>query len=193
MGEVVLKTEERTLGWDTQLVRGPTFCGIFFWLCCNIIDWFFESILKGVDPIHQLSILLIIACQVIVGQSRHSCSFMFDTPISCPVISYVRCWEVISTRSTLLSDFPGDPCPAEKALCLDHQSIIFTICPKDSCHQIHKPTFNPDSPFLYIQNIVMVITLATPARMNYFALNKLKEIWCSFPSNPSYTSIQKTG
>ena len=46
----------------------------------------------------------------------------------------------------LLSDFPGYPCPAEKALRLDCQSIIFAICPKYSCHQSYKPTFNPGSP-----------------------------------------------
>ena len=51
-----------------------------------------------------------------------------------------------SCDQLLLSDFPGDPHPAEKALRLDHQSIIFAIRPKDSCHQSHKSTFNPGSP-----------------------------------------------
>jgi hypothetical protein len=46
----------------------------------------------------------------------------------------------------LLSDFPADPRPAEKALHLDRQSTIFAICPKDTCQQSHKPTFNPGSP-----------------------------------------------
>jgi hypothetical protein len=55
--------------------------------------------------------------------------------------------EKLSPRDRLLlSDFPGDPRPAEKVLRLDRQSIIFAICPNDSCHQIHKPTFNLDSP-----------------------------------------------
>ena len=54
--------------------------------------------------------------------------------------------EKLSPRDRLLlSDFLGDPRPAEKALRLDRQSIIFAICPNDSCHQIHKPTFNLDS------------------------------------------------
>ena len=59
----------------------------------------------------------------------------------------MRDTEKLSPRDRLLlSDFPGDPRPAEKALCLDRQSIIFAICPKDSCHQSHKPTFTPGSP-----------------------------------------------
>ena len=36
--------------------------GSFFCLHSNIIDRFFEPILVGVDPIHQLSIVLVIAC-----------------------------------------------------------------------------------------------------------------------------------
>ena len=46
----------------------------------------------------------------------------------------------------LLSDFPAEPCPAQKALLLECQSTVFTICPKDSCQQSHKLTFNPGSP-----------------------------------------------
>jgi Transposase family tnp2 len=59
----------------------------------------------------------------------------------------MRDTEKLSPRDRLLlSDFPGDPRSAEKALRLDRQSIIFAICPKDSCQKIHKPTFNLGSP-----------------------------------------------
>ena len=54
------------------------FCGTFFCLHSNIIDHFFGTIIVGVDLIHQLSIFLIIACQVMLGQSCHGCSFMFS-------------------------------------------------------------------------------------------------------------------
>jgi hypothetical protein len=59
----------------------------------------------------------------------------------------MRDTEKISQRDWhLLSNFPADPHPAEKALLLDHQSTIFAICPNDSCQQSHKPTFNPGLP-----------------------------------------------
>lgn len=99
------------------------------------------------DPIHQLSIFLVIACQVILGQSRRGCSFMFSMLQYLVQLCLMRDTEKLSPRDRLLlSDFPGDPRPAEKALRLDRQSIIFAMCPKDSCHQIHKPTFNSGSP-----------------------------------------------
>ncbi|KAF8805355.1 hypothetical protein BYT27DRAFT_7025263, partial [Phlegmacium glaucopus] len=97
--------------------------------------------------IHQLSIFLVIACQVILGQSRCSCSFMFSMLQYLVQLCLMQDTEKISLHDRLLlSDFPADPHPAEKALCLDRQSIIFAICPKDSCHQSHKPTFNLNSP-----------------------------------------------
>ena len=46
----------------------------------------------------------------------------------------------------LLSNFPVDPHPAQKSLLLECQSTILAICPKDSCQQSHKLTFNPGSP-----------------------------------------------
>jgi hypothetical protein len=59
----------------------------------------------------------------------------------------MRDTEKISQRDRrLLSDFPADPRPAQKSLLLDRQSTIFAICPKDSCQQSHKPTFNSGSP-----------------------------------------------
>jgi len=110
-------------------------------------DHFFEPILVGVDPIHQLSIFLVIACQVILGQSRRGCSFMFSMLQYLVQLCLMRDTEKLSPRDRLLlSDFPSDPRPAEKALHLDRQSIIFAICPKDTCHQSHKPTFNSNSP-----------------------------------------------
>ena len=123
------------------------FCGVSFCLRRNIIDHFFEPILVGVDPIHQLSIFLVIACQVILGQSRRGCSFMFTMLQYLVQLCLMRDTEKLSPRDRLLlSDFPGDPRPAEKALRLDRQPIIFAICPKNSCHQSHKPTFDLGSP-----------------------------------------------
>lgn len=59
----------------------------------------------------------------------------------------MRDTDKISQRDRrLLSNFPADPRPAQKALHLDRQSTILAICPDDSCHQSHKPTFNPGSP-----------------------------------------------
>jgi Transposase family tnp2 len=120
-----------------------------YFLCLHhdIVDRFFEPILVGVDPIHQLSIFLVIACQVILGQSRRGGSFIFSMLQYLVQLCLMRDAEKISSRDRLLlSDFPGDPRPAEKALRLDRHSIIFAICPKDSCHQSHKPTFNLGSP-----------------------------------------------
>ena len=146
-GRSCAQTGENKQEWNTQLVSRPAFCDILFCLHRDIIDRFFEPILVGVDPIHQLSIFLVIACQVILGQSRRGCSFMFSMLQYLVQLCLMRNAEKLPPRDQLLlSDFPGDPRPAEKALCLDRQSIIFAMCPKDSCHQGHKPTFNPGSP-----------------------------------------------
>ena len=99
------------------------------------------------DPIHQLSIFLVVACQVILGQSRRGCSFMFSMLQYLVQLCIMRDTDKISQRDRrLLSNFPADPRPAQKALHLDRQSTILAICPDDSCHQSHKPTFNPGSP-----------------------------------------------
>ena len=99
------------------------------------------------DPIHQLSIFLVVACQVILGQSRRGCSFMFSMLQYLVQLCLMRNTQNLSQRDrSLLSDFPADPHPAEKALHLDRQSTIFAICPNNSCQQSHKPTFNPDFP-----------------------------------------------
>jgi len=121
--------------------------GFFFCSHHDVTDRFFEPILVGVDPIHQLSIFLVVACQVILGQSRRGCSFMFSMLQYLVQLCLTRNTENMSHRDRrLLSDFPADPRPAEKALHLDRKSTIYAICPNDSCQQSHKPTFNPDSP-----------------------------------------------
>ena len=141
-----LKKAEQN-GVNTQQVRiGSTFI-IFFSLHHNIIDHFFEPILEGMDPIHQLSIFLIIACQVILGQSCHGCSFMIS--MLQYLVQLCLMWDtekISQCDQHLFSNFPADPHPAEKALLLDGQSTIFTICPNESCQQSHKPIFNPGSP-----------------------------------------------
>ena len=113
---------------------GPTFYHVSLRLHHDIVDRFFEPILVGVDPIHQLSIFLVIACQVISGQSRRGCSFMFTMLQYLVQLCLMQDTKKLSPRNRLLlSDFPGNPRPAEKALHLDRQSIIFAICPKDTC------------------------------------------------------------
>jgi hypothetical protein len=76
--------------------------------------------LVGVDPIHQLSIFLVIACQVILGQSRHGCSFIFSMLQYLVQLCLMRDAKKLSPRDRLLlSDFPADPRSAEKSLRLD--------------------------------------------------------------------------
>src|SRR6202522_347989 len=72
--------------------------------------------------------------------------YVFHAPISCPAVPYAKSENLSQCDRALLSDLPADPRPAQKALLLERQSTIFTICPKDSCQQSHKPTFNPGSP-----------------------------------------------
>ena len=127
--------------------KGYWFCGTFFCWDSNITDCFFEPILVGVDPIHQISIFLIIACQVIFGQGHHGCSFMFSMVQYLVQLCLMRNTENLSQCDwALLSNFPVDLWPAQKVFLLERQSTIIAICPKHSCQQCHKPTFNPGSP-----------------------------------------------
>ena len=127
--------------------KGYWFCGASFCWDSNITDCLFEPILVGVDPIHQLSIFLVIACQVIFGQGHRGCLFMFSMLQYLVQLCLMQNTENLSQCDwALLSNFPADPWPAQKALLLECRSTIFAICPKHSCQQSHKLTFNPGSP-----------------------------------------------
>jgi hypothetical protein len=146
------------------------------------------------DPIHQLSIFLVVACQVILGQSHHGCSFMFSMLQYLIQLCLMRDTEKISQCDRhLLSNFLADPCPAEIALLLDRQSTILLFAPMIPVSKATSLPSTLDYPFPYIQNSVRVFTLANAARKNYFAQNTSRAMLYSCPSKPSYILIQKTG
>ena len=171
--------------------KGYWFCGAFFCWDSNITDCFFEPILVGVDPIHQLSIFLVIACQVIFGQGHRGCSFMFSMLQYLVQLCLMWNTENLSQRDqALLSDFPADPQPAQKVLLLEHQPTIFAICPKHCCQQSHKPTFNPGSPIPVYPKNCLGHHFGKPCKQELLCP---KEKFYSCLSNPLYTSIQRTG
>ena len=80
----------------------------------------------------------------------------------------------------LLSNFPVDPCLAQKVLLLECQSTIFAICPKHSVSKATNQHSTLDHPSLYIQNIAWVITLATlQARTTLPKRNPRKHYICA--------------
>ena len=113
----------------------------------NITDHHFRSILRGVDPILQVSVFMVVACHIVLGVGHWGCNFMLS------MLQYVVQLAFMHSQSRLLqhdqkvmSDFPGDIRSATAQFLLDRKHTIYTVCPNPKCHHTHKPVFNGDSP-----------------------------------------------
>jgi len=116
-------------------------------LICQFLDHFFRPILPAVDPILQLSIFIVIACQVILGTSREGSKFIFKTLQYLVQLCFMRGNPNLTTRDRkLLSDFPVDPRPTEKAFHLESETVIYAVCPDRACQAIYAPTIRDNSP-----------------------------------------------
>ena len=111
------------------------------------LDHHHHRILKGADPMIQVSVFLVVALRVVLGVPRRGCSFLMA------MLQYILQLALLRSRSQLspneqklLSDFPADPETATKHFHLDGKSIIYAVCPNGKCHQTYRPTFEDDSP-----------------------------------------------
>ena len=110
-------------------------------------DHFFKPLLSATDPLIQLCTFLVLICQVLLGNSRRGCSFIYAMLRYIVQLCLMRGHTGLSERDLkLLSDFPVDPRTAEKEFNLNTKATIYAICPNEKCHASYKPTFDDGSP-----------------------------------------------
>ena len=112
-------------------------------------EHFYQPLLPKVNPILQLSIFLVIAWHVILGASRNGCSFILHMLQYLVQLCFMRVDCNLSAHDQkILSDFPTDSCSVEKVFGLEPTTIIYAVCPDDSCQATHPPKFVEGLPIL---------------------------------------------
>ncbi len=113
----------------------------------NLPAHHFKSILSDVDPVLQVTLFMVVTCQVLLGVGRRGCGFILNMIGYIIQLTLLRMGSVLSQRDTkLLSDIPVDIRTAEKHFSLQNQHTIYAVCPNPACHYTYKPQFTPDSP-----------------------------------------------
>ena len=95
------------------------------------------------------SFFMVTVCHVLLGVSRHGCTFMLQMIQYIIHLTLLRLSPDLSQGDEkLLSDIPLDPCTIKKAFSLDNKTTTFAVCPNPNCHFTYEPTFQGDSPIL---------------------------------------------
>jgi hypothetical protein len=110
-------------------------------------DHHFKPILENVDPVLQVTLFLVVTCQVLLGVSHRGCSFLLQMVQYIMHLTLFRLGPNLSQGDEkLLSSIPTDPRMTEKAFNLRSINTIFAVCPKPDCHFNYQPTFQEGSP-----------------------------------------------
>ena len=112
-----------------------------------MIDHHFQPLLRGVDPVLQLSIFTAVACSIVLEVSAWGCHFNFSMLKYIVQLCFMRSNPNLSPREQkILADFPVDIHSATQQFRLDGKSTIFTVCLDPKCHHTYRPSFSDNSP-----------------------------------------------
>jgi hypothetical protein len=96
----------------------------------NAVGHHFQPIFRGVDPILQVLVFMVVACNIVFGVGCSECNFMLS------MLQYVLYLAFMCTQSKLsqhtqklMSDFPGDICLATAQFFLNAKHTIYATCP----------------------------------------------------------------
>jgi len=112
-----------------------------------MLDHHFRPLLRGVDPLIQLSIFMAVVCNIILDVPARGCHFILSMLQYIVQVCLMRhSTDLAQGDKKLLSDFPVDIRSAARQFRLEGKSTIIAVCPDPKCHRTHKPTFSDDSP-----------------------------------------------
>jgi hypothetical protein len=111
------------------------------------LDHHFQLLLRGVDPVLQLSIFTVVACSIVLEVSARGCHFIFSMLQYIVQLCFTRANANLGPREQkILADFPVDIRSATQRFRLDGKSTIFAVCPDPNCHRTYRPSFSDHSP-----------------------------------------------
>lgn len=113
----------------------------------TLLGHHFQPVLQGVNPVLQVAFFMLTVCHILLGVSRHGCTFILRMVQYIIHLTLLRLGPNLSQGDEkLLGDIPTDPRAAERAFSLDNKSTILAVCPDPQCHFTYEPTFHGDSP-----------------------------------------------